>query len=186
MRYTNSFLADYEFTQETLNKHVAQIIKPGMRMITTDVEKAYYQVPLHKESQRFCAWWHNGRWIIPTILVFGLSFAPFVFTKIMRVVLTFMRSMNIRGTNCIDDNLWAAAAAEIGEIKAIVKLVFGGLGWRFNEKCVFDDAKQVIYNGMWIVTRSGLRFGLRTRRSRRRDGWHGSSGTQRETGSRSQ
>ena len=150
MRYTNSFLADYEFTQETLNKHVAQIVKQFMEMITTDVEKAYYQVALHKESQRFCAWWHEGQWILPTILVFGLCFAPFVFTKIMRVVLRFMRAMGIRGTNCIDDNLWAATADQMEAVKAIVQLVFGVLGWKFNDKCVLIPSRQVIYNGMWI------------------------------------
>jgi hypothetical protein len=158
MRYTNSFLADYEFTQETLNKHVAQIVKRHMLMITTDVAKAYYQVPLHKKSQRFCAWWHDGEWIVPTILVFGLSVAPFIFTKIMRVVLRFMRAMLIHGTNCIDDNLWAEYAPGMDEVKAIVQLVFGKLGWGFNEKCVFDASTTVLYNGMWV---DSARFEIR-------------------------
>lgn len=61
MRYTNRFLADYEFTQETLGGHVSQIVKRHMLMITTDVAKAYYQVPLHKDSQAYCAWRHNGK-----------------------------------------------------------------------------------------------------------------------------
>ena len=33
---------------------------------------------------------------------------------------------------------------------AIVKLVFGALGWKFNDKCVLVPSRQVIYNGMWI------------------------------------
>jgi hypothetical protein len=158
MRYTNSYLADYEFTQETLNKHVAQIVKRGMLMITTDVAKAYYQVPLHKDSQKYCAWWHDGKWVIPTVLVFGLSVAPFVFTKIMRAVLRFMRSMLIHGTNCIDDNLWAEYAGRMDEVKAVVQLVFGQLGWGFNEKCVFEASTTVLYNGMWV---DSARFEIR-------------------------
>lgn len=146
-RYPNRFLADYDFTQEGL-AHTAQIVKQDIMMITTDVAKAYYQVPLHKESQRYCAWRHNGKWIIPTIIIFGLSVAPFIFTKIMRVVLRFMRALDIRGTNCIDDNLWAEFKEGMEEVKAIVQLVFGKLGWQFNEKCEWTPSTVVIYNGM--------------------------------------
>jgi hypothetical protein len=49
-------------------------------MITTDVEQAYYQVPLHKSSQKYLAWVHRGKWYIPTIIVFGTKPAPFVVT----------------------------------------------------------------------------------------------------------
>ena len=149
-RFTNAHLAQYDFTQETLNKHVAQIIPRGALMITTDVEKAYYQVPLHKDSQRYCAWRHNEQWIVPTILAFGLSVAPFVFTKLMRVLLKFARKLDITGSNCIDDNIWAEDAARMPDMRATIQVLFGKLGWVFNAKCVFNPSTQVIYNGMWI------------------------------------
>lgn len=158
MRFANAFLADYAFTQETLNQHVALIVRPNEEMITTDVAKAYYQVPLHKDSQGYCAWRHDGKWIKPTILVFGLSVAPFIFTKIMRVLLKFHRSLGISGTNCIDDNLWSAPKEEIREVRDIVKIVFGKVGWRFNEKCVFEPNTTVLYNGMWVDSK---RFEIR-------------------------
>ena len=158
MRYTNSHLADYSFTQETLQGHVAKIVQKDMLMITTDVAKAYYQVPLHKDSQRYCAWQHDGKWIVPTILVFGLSLAPFIFTKIMRVILRFMREFGISGTNCIDDNLWAEHRGRMEEVKEIVLLVFGSMGWVFNEKCALTPEKIALYNGMWIDSR---RFEIR-------------------------
>jgi hypothetical protein len=157
-RYTNAFTGDYDFTQETLNRHAAMIVQRDCMMITTDVAKAYYQVPLHKESQGLCAWKHDGQFYRPTILPFGLSVAPFVFTKIMRSVLRFMRALRIQGTNCIDDNLWAADATHIIEVRDIVQLVFGKLGWAFNEKCVFTPNTTVLYNGMWIDSK---RFEIR-------------------------
>jgi hypothetical protein len=156
MRYTNRFIADVSFTQETLNKHVANIIQKDMFMITTDVEKAYYQVPLHKDSQKYCGWQHLDKktrklvWILPTCLVFGLGSAPFYFTKIMRPVLNFMRSIEISGTNCIDDNLWAEERKKMDEVIKIVKTIFGSLGWVFNKKCVLTPSQVALYNGMWI------------------------------------
>lgn len=150
MRYTNSHTADYSFTQETLGRHVAALIQKGALMITTDVEKAYYQVPLHKDSQMFCGWQHKGQWVTPTIIVFGFSAAPFVFTKIMRVPLNLMRALLISGSNCIDDNLWAEMRKWMEEAKHIVLTTFTTLGWTFNDKCSFEPSTTVIYNGMWI------------------------------------
>jgi hypothetical protein len=126
--------------------------------LLTDVTKAYYQVPLHKDSQPYCAWRHDGQWIIPTAISFGISVAPFVFTKIMKVVLRFARLLLIHGTNCIDDNLWAEFAPKMDEVKAIVQLVFAKLGWVFSEKCEFTPSTTVHYNGMWIDSK---RFEIR-------------------------
>ena len=117
-------------------------------MITTDVASAYYEVPLHKESQPYCAWFHDGKWYKPTILVFGLSIAPFIFTKIMKVPLTFMRSLDICGSNCIDDNIWMGPPEEMAEVAAVVRLVYETIGWIFNAKCSWEPSACVIYNGM--------------------------------------
>jgi ribonuclease HI len=150
-RFVNAYIADYSFTQETLSKHVAMILERDMQMITTDVEKAYYQVPLHKRSQPYLAWRHRGRWIKPTIIVFGIKPAPFVFTKMMRVLLVFVRLLNIRGSNCIDDNIWADMTMD--DVVVLIKLVFGEIGWTFNSKCVFKPSTTALYNGMWLDTK---------------------------------
>jgi hypothetical protein len=63
---------------------------------------------------------------------------------------------------CIDDNLQAEFAAQMGEVKDIVLLVFAKLGWTFNElevlKCEFTPNATVLYNGMWI---DSARFEIR-------------------------
>jgi hypothetical protein len=68
----------------------------------------------------------------------------------MRVLLRFMRSFGVRGTNCIDDNLWAAPPSEMPEVILMVRLLFGRCGWNFNEKCVWTASEVALYNGMWI------------------------------------
>ena len=94
-RAVNAYMANYDFTQETVKEHVAGMLRRGMVMITTDVEKAYYQVPLHKKSQAYLAWQHAGQWIVPTVLTFGIKPAPFIFTKIMWPILRYMRGLGI-------------------------------------------------------------------------------------------
>jgi predicted ABC-type sugar transport system permease subunit len=92
------------------------------------------------------------------VITFGISIAPFIFTKIMKVVLRFAPLLLVHGTNCIDDNLWAEFAPGTDEVKAIVQLVFAKLGWVFNEKCEFTSSTTVLYNGMWIDSK---RFEIR-------------------------
>jgi hypothetical protein len=149
-RFINSYIANYSFTQESLQQHVVHTVQRDMQMITTDVAQAYYQVALHKKTQPYLAWRHGGQWIMPTILVFGVKPAPFIFTKIMRPVLRYVRGMGISGSNCIDDNLWAEERSRMPEVVAIVQLLFGKLGWSFNDKCVFEPSTLALYNGMWI------------------------------------
>ena len=149
-RFINSYIANYSFTQESLQQHVVHTVQRDMHMITTDVAQAYYQVALHKQSQPYLAWRHDGQWIMPTILVFGVKPALFIFTKIMRPVLRYVRGMGISGSNCIDDNLWAEERSRMPEVVAIVQLLFGKLGWNFNDKCVFEPSTVALYNGMWI------------------------------------
>lgn len=157
-RFPNAHLASYAFTQETLGRHAAQIIDRDAHMITSDIEKAYFQVPLHKESQGYMAWRHAGKWIVPTICPFGAKPIPFVFTKIMRPVLTYARALRMRGSNCIDDNLWADSAERMPEVVQVVQMLFGRLGWAFNSKCVWTPSTAVIYNGMWL---DSARFEIR-------------------------
>ena len=135
---------------ETLNKHLGNVVVPGDKLFTTDIEKAYYQVPLHPDTQRYLCWKHRDKWYCPTILVFGLGTAPLIFTKIMRVPLRYMRSKDVRVTNIIDDFLWAARPAEVDALVATVKTVLPQLGWSFNDKCRFTPSDRVIYMGMVI------------------------------------
>jgi hypothetical protein len=89
---------------------------------------------------------------MPTIIVFGVKPAPFVFTKIMRPVIGFARLLGVNGTNCIDDNLWAGAQEDMPRVVEFVQLLFGTIGWVFNSKCVFTPGPVALYNGMWIDT----------------------------------
>ena len=150
LRWPNSYLAHPVFTMETLNKHLGNVVIQGDKLFTTDIEKAYYQLPLHPDTQRYLCWKHRGKWYCPTILVFGLGTAPLIFTKTMRVPLRYMRCMGVRVTNIIDDFLWAARPDEADALVDTVKTVLLQLGWSFNSKCVFTPSDCVVYMGMII------------------------------------
>ena len=80
-RFPNGFMPDMQFKLESLALNVPDLIRQGYVMFTTDIEKAYYSVPLNRKAWPFACWEYKGGIIACTILMFGWATAPFVFTK---------------------------------------------------------------------------------------------------------
>jgi len=133
-RYPNSFLAAPKFKNETIEVVLEQIVEPNDLMITTDISKAYYAVPLDEHTRPYFCFEHAGIVLCPKMLVFGMNEAPYFFNKIMRVVIQLARNLNIRMSSYFDDQIWFAASEE--EAKNLVqqaKIILEKMGWLLNE-----------------------------------------------------
>lgn len=149
-RWTNAFVPRIIFKMETLTEHLPLIVNQGELMISTDIQKAYYAVPLHPNSQPYLGWCHKGKFYIPTVLIFGYSLAPWVFTKIMAVMLRFMKALRVKVTGMIDDYLWVAKEEDMPRLITLVKYILPTMGWRLNEKCVWIPSHVIEFLGMTI------------------------------------
>src|SRR5687767_12604541 len=103
MRFVNASLASPIFKMQTLEKDVPNIIKPGDLVFTRDLEKASYKIPISENSTRFQCFYWKGKYYKALVLIFGFCQAPFIFTKICRVVVRFFGALLIRLMNFIDD-----------------------------------------------------------------------------------
>ncbi len=154
-RYPNSFLATPKFKNETIEVVLDHIVEPGDLMVTTDISKAYYAVPLDEESRPYFCFEHAGVVLCPKMLVFGMNEAPFFFNKIMRVVIKLARSLNIRMSSYFDDQIWfAATESEAKELVEKAKTILTKLGWLLNEKAKLDPSKRADHIGFEIDTTS--------------------------------
>jgi len=133
-----------------LHKELGDVVKPGDKMLTTDIAKAYYCLPMHPSAQRYLGWEWKGKFYMPTCLVFGLAPAPRIFTKIMRPMMAFFRSLGVRVLGMIDDYLWAERPDRILAVREAVQSVFPRLGWSFNAKCEWEPADEVLMLGMLV------------------------------------
>jgi hypothetical protein len=138
LRWINGHLPNVKFRMESLHKELGDIVKPGDKMLTTDIAKAYYCLAMHPDAQQYLGWEWKGEYYMPTCLVFGLAPAPRIFTKIMRPMMAFMRSLGVRVLGMIDDYLWADTTDRILAVRAAVRTVFPLLGWSFNAKCEWE------------------------------------------------
>ena len=153
LRWINGHLPNVEFRMESLNVELGDIVRPGDKLFTTDIEKAYYCLAIHPQAQPYLGWKWRSSYYMPTCLVFGLSTAPRVFTKVMRPMMAFMRSLGIRVLGMIDDYMWAEQPDRILTVRAAVQAVLPRLGWTLNAKCVWEPADEVLMLGMLINTK---------------------------------
>jgi len=150
LRWINGHLPNVQFRMESLHKELGDVVQRGDKMLTTDIAKAYYCLAMHPDAQQYLGWEWKGEYYMPTCLVFGLAPAPRIFTKIMRPMMAFMRSLGVRVLGMIDDYLWAEREERILSVRTAVQTVLPLLGWSFNAKCEWDPADEVLMLGMLV------------------------------------
>ena len=100
----NSFVKTEHFRLEDI-RTVTKILGKNMFMATIDLKDAYYTIPIHDSHRKFLRFFHKGRFFEFVCLPFGLTSAPFVFTKIMKPVAAFLRQKGFLSVFYLDDIL---------------------------------------------------------------------------------
>jgi hypothetical protein len=133
-RYTNAHLPKARFKMQSLQKDAPNIIEPGHVLITRDLEKAYYKVPLCKDSRPYLAISFRNVAYFSRVMLFGMAHAPFFFTKICRPLVRFLQAIKIPALNYIDDWLTSQHPNMLAVIKQVFEMLFMMLGWVFAPK----------------------------------------------------
>ena len=88
MRYVNRHLGNKAFKFEGL-KDLADLAEKGDHAVSYDLMSGYYHVGLHPRSRTFVGFKWEGKYYVYNYLPFGLSTAPWVFSKVMRELVMF-------------------------------------------------------------------------------------------------
>ena len=152
-RFPNAYLAAPAFKNETIETVIALIIQKNDYLLSTDISKAYYCVPLHESIQKYFCFEHVGLVICPKVLIFGLNEAPFYFNKIIREMVKFCRNLGIRMTSYFDDQLWATQTKTTAEkLATVIQKIFTNLGLLLNEKAKLTPEQIAEHIGWQINT----------------------------------
>ena len=91
------------------------VVKQGF-MFKFDIKQGYHHIEIDKIHQKFLgfSWEQNGsvKYFVFTVLPFGLTSAPFIFTKTMRVLVKYWREQAIKIACFIDDGAGVAKDRE--------------------------------------------------------------------------
>lgn len=133
---------------------VKETIREGDWLAKLDLKDAYFTIPVFHEHRKFLRFrW--GRAIYEYVsLPFGLSSAPWAFTKLLRVVVAFLRRKGIHLVIYLDDIL-LIGSSRLAAIEAvrISKSLLESLGFVIcSEKSIEDPSQSIEYLGLVINT----------------------------------
>ena len=102
MRFVNRHLGKKAFKFEGL-KDLADLAERGDHAVSYDLTSGYYHVGLHPRSRTYVGFKWQGRYYVYNCLPFGLSTAPWVFSKVMRELVMYWRREGIKVLPYLDD-----------------------------------------------------------------------------------
>ena len=98
----NQFVLCPHFKMETLNS-IRQALQKGDWVTSLDLKDAYFHICVHHRSRRYLRFIFEGKMYQFRVLPFGLSVSPYVFTRVLKSVLSHVRRQGIRVHAYLDD-----------------------------------------------------------------------------------
>ena len=108
LRYINNFLIKHKVKYEDWKIALSYFQKSSF-MITFDLKSGYHHIEIHSDHLRFLglAWKFPGeasiRYFVFTVLPFGLSSAPYIFTKCLKPLEKYWRFNGVNIALFLDD-----------------------------------------------------------------------------------
>ena len=148
LRHLNRFLWKQKFKYEDLR--VAMLLfEKGDFLFSFDLKSGYHHVDIAMVHQKYLGFSWQGAYYVFTVLPFGLSTACYMFTKLLRSLVSYWRGKGIRIVMYLDDGI-GAAAGETEAIRAskIVQSTLEQAGFRANtEKSIWQPTQRLQWLG---------------------------------------
>ena len=106
LRHVNQFVWKQKFKYEDL-RIAMMLFRPGEYMFTFDLKSGYHHVEVTQAHRKYLGFEWNGRYFQFSVLPFGLSSAPYIFSKLMRVLVRRWRSKGLKAIMYLDDGICA-------------------------------------------------------------------------------
>ena len=102
LSFMNKFVVSPKFKMEHLPITLRGVQTPSWGA-KIDIQDAFLSVWISVFFQRYFAFWFDGRMYMFKRMPFGLTTAPWIFTRLMRVVKGFLRRKGVKINSFIDD-----------------------------------------------------------------------------------
>ena len=131
---------------------ILPLIKQNAYMTSIDLKDAYFSLPIVKRHCKYLWFTWQKTLYEFQCLCFGLSLAPFSFTKAMKPVFSQLRREGIHCIHYIDDSLYISSSErQLQKDTARARDLLQSLGFTINlEKSSFQPSKQITHLGFII------------------------------------
>ena len=133
-------------------------ISPNESMVSLDIQDAYLHVPIHPQHWRYLRFVFDGVHYEWTVLPFGISWAPWLFTRLTKPIVRFLHLRGINFEPYIDDCLLHhLATALLRRQLQFARSLMSQLGWLLNlEKSHLVPTHSLIFIGGHFLTDQNL------------------------------
>ena len=107
LKRINVFIPPQHFRMESLAAVLPQLLKEDWA-VTLDLQDAYLHVPIHPSSRHLLCFAYKDQVYQYQVLPFGLKDSPWVFTRLVAVLIVSLRQSGIRIFHYLDDWLLVA------------------------------------------------------------------------------
>lgn len=144
------------------------ILNKNMWLCKIDLKDAYFSIPVHQADRKYLQFEWKGGVYQYTCLPFGLAVSPYVFTKVTKPIIAFLRRKGYKLIVYLDDVLVVAETAEEATlICEEAQQNFMQAGFKINlEKSVIKPTQKLEFLGFLVDTRE-LTFALPVEKIRR-------------------
>jgi ribonuclease HI len=161
LRLLNQFTRDISFKMEDTILLI-QTARQGDFATSIDIKSAFNHIPTNPSAYSFLTFFFDGSAYTWLGMPFGAKHAPLVFTKVMRVVLGFIRkNWNVRCIGYMDDLLFLHQNKdELREITKEIGRYLEWIGWVLStEKCEMEPSQNIVFLGWkWDFQRMELQM----------------------------
>ena len=137
-RHLNRHLKTTKFKMESLHVEGRSLFQKGWFGGTIDLTGAYYHIEMHPSAYEYLGFEWEGRYYYYTVLPFGISTAPYIFTLVMKTTVAYLRSCGAHFIQYLDDLPFAAPSATMATDQgAFMIATLRSFGWLVHmEKCI--------------------------------------------------
>ena len=133
LRTLNNNCVPPKFKYEDIET-VKNCVKPGDYMITADLKNGFFHVPVNVNHRDYLGFKFGHQYYRWTVLPFGHCCSPYFFNKVLRPVITYLRSIGICTVLYVDDFIVFAPLNLIYEHRDIFIELLQTLGWTINSE----------------------------------------------------
>ena len=153
LKALNAFIEAPHFKMEGIHT-LKNLLKQGDWLVKVDLKDAYFSIPIALEHRKYLSFTVGRKTYQFTCLPFGLTSAPWVFTKTLKPVAALGRELGIRMIIYLDDILLMGESKEQAQerVAALIYLL-QCLGFVINtEKTITDPTQKLEFLGFMVNT----------------------------------
>ena len=152
LSYLNEHCITSGFQYEDI-RTVKKCIRSGDQMFTIDLKDGFHHVPILPNFRDYFGFQWRGVYYRWAVLPFGWCNSPYFFGKVLKPVVTFLRSQGIRIVLYVDDFLGLVRPeVSIGQQQFVIDTLIA-LGWKINyEKSDLTLSYRKLFVGYIIDT----------------------------------